>query len=201
MTPEEILRKFVIARMMVKEVKYIDDIASGPLPLYEPQPIALKATNSKDALLNKVAQVEAIGLNEEEMVLVIKRFMTALNGRKEYPNKNKLRGKHSCFKCGLVTLLHNVLIMRMTRDKKTEGRRGRKRIIRRQRERLTSVRSGTQTALHPTPTMRDMLLPPSTSPPSSPMSDIIASWLRRRRYIQKILLSTLLLVTRISMMS
>jgi hypothetical protein len=44
--------------------------------------------------------VEAVGLNEDEMVLIIKRFKTALKGRKEYPNKNKSRGKRSCFKCG-----------------------------------------------------------------------------------------------------
>jgi hypothetical protein len=55
---------------------------------------------SKETLPNKVAQVEAIGLNEEEMVLVIKRFKTALKGRKDYPNKNKSRGKRSCFKSG-----------------------------------------------------------------------------------------------------
>jgi hypothetical protein len=47
-----------------------------------------------------VAQVEAVGLNEDEMTLVIKRFKTALKGRKEYPNNNKSRGKRSCFKCG-----------------------------------------------------------------------------------------------------
>jgi hypothetical protein len=47
-----------------------------------------------------VAQVEAAGLNEDEMTLVIKRFKTALKGHKEYPNKNKSRGKRSCFKCG-----------------------------------------------------------------------------------------------------
>jgi hypothetical protein len=44
--------------------------------------------------------VEAAGFNEEEMALVIKCFKTALKGHKEYPNKNKSRGKHSCFKCG-----------------------------------------------------------------------------------------------------
>jgi hypothetical protein len=33
------------------------------------------------------------------MTLIIKRFKTALKGRKEYPNKNKSRGKCSCFKC------------------------------------------------------------------------------------------------------
>jgi hypothetical protein len=35
MMPEEILGKFVSGRMMVKEARYVDDIANGPLPLYE----------------------------------------------------------------------------------------------------------------------------------------------------------------------
>jgi hypothetical protein len=99
-TPEEILGKFVSVSMMVKEARYVDDIANRLLPIYEPQPIALKATTSKEGLPNKVAQVEAIGLNEDEMALVIKRFKTSLKGRKEYPNKNNSRGKRSCFKCG-----------------------------------------------------------------------------------------------------
>jgi hypothetical protein len=63
-------------------------------------PVALKATSSKEALPSKVAQVEAVGLNEDEMTLIIKSFKTALKGRKEYPNKNKSKGKCSCFKCG-----------------------------------------------------------------------------------------------------
>jgi hypothetical protein len=92
MTSEEILEKFVSGCMMIKEARYVDDIANGQLSLYEPHPIALKATNNKEALPNKVAQVDAARLNEEEMTLVIKRFKTALKGRKEYPNKNKSRG-------------------------------------------------------------------------------------------------------------
>jgi hypothetical protein len=100
MTPEEILGKFVSGRMMVKEARYVDDALNGPLPVYEPQLVALKATSSKEALPRRVAQVEAIGLNEDEIALIIKRFKTALKGRKEYPNKNKTRGKRSCFKCG-----------------------------------------------------------------------------------------------------
>ena len=44
--------------------------------------------------------MEAVGLNEDEMTLIIKRFKTVLKGRKEYPNKNKTRGKRSCWKCG-----------------------------------------------------------------------------------------------------
>jgi hypothetical protein len=100
MTPEEILGKFVSGRMMVKEARYVDDALNGPLPIYEPQPVALKATSNKEVLPSKVAQVEAVRLNMDEMALIIKRFKTALKGRKEYPNKNKLRGKRSCFKCG-----------------------------------------------------------------------------------------------------
>jgi hypothetical protein len=100
MTPEEILGKFVSGRMMVREARYVDDALNGPLPVYEPQPVALKAPSSKEALPSKVAQVEAAGLNEDEMTLIIKLFKTALKGRKEYHNKNKIRGKCSCFKCG-----------------------------------------------------------------------------------------------------
>jgi hypothetical protein len=100
MTPEEILGKFMSGRMMVKEARYVDDALNGPLPVYEPQPVALKATSSTEALPSKVAQVEVVGLNEDEMTLIIKRFKTALKGHKEYPNKNKTRGKRSCFKCG-----------------------------------------------------------------------------------------------------
>jgi hypothetical protein len=84
----------------VKKARYIDDALNGPLPVYEPQPVALKATSSREALPSKVAQVEAAGLNEDEMALIIKRFKIALKGHKEYPNKNKSRGKRSYFKCG-----------------------------------------------------------------------------------------------------
>jgi hypothetical protein len=100
MTPEEILEKFMSGRMMVKEARYVDDAFNGPLPVYEPQPVALKATSSRQALPSKVAQIEAAGINEDEMALIIKRFKTALKGRKEYPNKSKTRVKRSCFKCG-----------------------------------------------------------------------------------------------------
>jgi hypothetical protein len=93
MTSKEIVRKFVSGRMMVKEARYVDDISNKPLPLYEPPPIALKATNNKEALPNKVAQVEVVWLNEEEMALVIKRFKTELKGHKEYPQQEQIKGK------------------------------------------------------------------------------------------------------------
>jgi hypothetical protein len=100
MTSEEIFGKFVSKRMMVKEARYVDDVLNGPLTVYESQPVAVKATSNKEVLPSKVAQVEAVGLNEDEMTLIIKRFKTALKGRMEYPSKNKLREKRSYFKCG-----------------------------------------------------------------------------------------------------
>jgi hypothetical protein len=100
MTPEEILGKFVSGRLMIKEARYVDDALNGPMPVYEPRPVALKATSSRETLPSKVAQVEAAGLNEDEMALIIKRFKTTLKGRKEQPNKSKTKGKRSCFKCG-----------------------------------------------------------------------------------------------------
>jgi hypothetical protein len=49
-----------------------------------------------------MAQVEAAGLNEEEMALIIKRFKTALKGHKEHPKRSKTKGKRSYFKCGKI---------------------------------------------------------------------------------------------------
>jgi hypothetical protein len=156
MTPEEILGKFVSECMMVKEARYVDDALNGPLPVYEPQPVALKATSSMEALPSKVAQVEAAGLNEDEMALIIKRFKTALKGRKEYPNKNKTRGSTTASNAvRLVILLLNVSIMKMTRHKKDMGRRRRRRTIRRRKARRILERNETLIAPHPTPTMKD----------------------------------------------
>ncbi len=98
MSPEEVLGKFVSGRMMIKEARYVDDALNGPIN--EPQPFALKATRSKEALPSKVAQIEAAGLNDEEMALIIKRFKTVLKGRNGQPSKTKTKGKRSCFKCG-----------------------------------------------------------------------------------------------------
>jgi hypothetical protein len=195
MTPEEILGKFVSGRMMVKEARYVDDALNGPLPVYKPQLVALKATNSREALPSKVAQVEADGLNEDEMALIIKRFKTALKGHKEYPNKNKTSGKRSCFKYGkMVTLLQIVPIMIVTRDKKRAERRRKRRTTGRQRARRTLERNGTQTAPLPTLTMKDLLPQPSTNPHSSPMNRIHVLWPRRKRYVYGTHPSTLHLV-------
>jgi hypothetical protein len=152
--------------MMVKEARYVDDIANRPLPLYEPQPIALKAMTSMETLPNKVAQVEPAGLNEEEMSLVIKRFKTASKGHKDYPNKNKSRGKRSCFKCSkTIDFIARCL------DNEND---------------LVQDKKGKM----------DLLPQPLTNPLSSPMSITLASWKKRRRDVPMIPLSIVLLVMR-----
>jgi hypothetical protein len=122
MSPEEILGKFVSERLMVREARYINDNVNGPLPHYEPQTVALKATTKKEALPDKVAQIKPDDLNEDKMVLVLKRFKTALKGCKDYPNKNKSRGSvHASSVVSRVILLLNVPIMKMTRTKTRKG--------------------------------------------------------------------------------
>jgi hypothetical protein len=175
---EEILGKFVSRRMMVKEARYVDDALNGPLPVYEPQLVALKATSSKEALPSRVAQVEAAGLNEDEMALIIKRFKTRSKDTKCTPTRIKQgESAHASNAVRLVTLLLNVPIMKMTRHKKDMGRR-RRRITGRRRARRILEKNGILTALHPAPTMKDWLPRPSTSLHSSPTNVIHVLWLR-----------------------
>jgi hypothetical protein len=182
MTPEEILGKFVSRCMMVKEARYVDDALNGPLPVHEPQIVALKATSSRETLPSKVAQVEAAGLNEDEMALIIKRFKTALKGRKEYPTRIRQgESAPASNAVRLVILLLNVPIMKMTRWKKDMGRRRRRKPIGRRKARLTLEKNGIRTALHPTPTMKDWQPRPSTSLRSSTTNATLASWPRIKR--------------------
>jgi hypothetical protein len=181
MMPEEILGKFVSGRMMVKEARYVNNALNGPLPVHEPQTVALKATSSRETLPSKVAQVEATGLNEDEMALIIKRFKTTLKGRKEYPNKNKTRGKHSCFKCSKTGHFIAQCLDNENDQGKKDMRRRRRKATGRRKARLTLAKNGIQTALHPTLTMKDWQPQPSTNLRSSPTNATPASWPRKRR--------------------
>jgi hypothetical protein len=138
--------------MMIKEARYVDEALNGPI--HEPQAIALKATSSREALPSKVAQIEAAGLNEDEMALIIKRFKMALKGCKEHPNKSKTKGKCSCFKCGKIGhFIANCPDNVVTRSKRRRGKR--RRLTRRLRARHTLARSGTRIVRRPTPTTKD----------------------------------------------
>jgi hypothetical protein len=180
MTPEEILGKFVSGRMMIKEARYVDEALNGPI--YEPQTVALKATSSRETLPSKVAQVEAAGLNEDEMALIIKRFKTALKGRKEHPNKSKTKEKRSCFKCGKIGhFIANCSNNDSDQEQGKSGKWEKKKTYKKAKGEATLERSGIRIAPRLTPTMKDSSPQPSTSRLSSPTSITHASWQRRRR--------------------
>jgi hypothetical protein len=153
---EEILKKFVSGRMMVKEARYVDDAANGPLPLYEPQHVALKATSSKEALPRKVAQVEAVGLNKDEMALIIKHFKTTMKGRKEYPNKSKSKRKGSCLKCGKSShFIARCPDNDNDQSQEKKGKKERKKNYKKAKGEAHIEKNGTPTVLHLTPLMKD----------------------------------------------
>jgi hypothetical protein len=197
MTPEEILGKFVSRHMMVKEARYVDDALNGPLRIYEPQPVALKATSSKEALPSKVAQVEAVGLNKEEMALIIKRFKTTLKGSKEYPNKNKTRGKHSCFKCGKTS--HFIAQCSNNDNDKGQEKHGKREKKKNYRKVKGEAHLGKEWDSHCSSSDSDdegLAALAFTSIHSSPTNAIHVLWPRKRRYIFEIPPSTLLLAMR-----
>jgi hypothetical protein len=171
MVPEEIFSKFVSHQMMVKDVNYIEYVANRSTPSIESQVIAFKATNEKEVLPSKVAQVEVVGFNDEKMLLVIKRFKSALKGHKDY-NKNKSKGSvPASSAASLVILLQTVMMMMMTRKRTRRGRMWRKiSFTRIRRVRLTTIRSGTRMVPPLTLTTRDSPPSSSTNHPSSPTS-------------------------------
>jgi hypothetical protein len=145
--------------------------------------------------------VEVVGLNEEEMVLVIKRFKTALKGCKDYPNKNKSRGKRSCFKCGKSN--HFIAQCPYNENDQEQEKKDKKKRKKNYRKAKGEAHVGKEWDSNCSSSDSDdegLATLPSTSPPSSPTNDIHASWQRRRRYIHKILPSTLFLAMRIQMM-
>ena len=67
---------------MAMDAKYVDYLANGNNPSTKSQVVSFKATNEKEEIPSKVAQVEAVNLIDEEMTLVIRRFREALKGHK-----------------------------------------------------------------------------------------------------------------------
>jgi hypothetical protein len=126
MSLEEVLGKFVSHQMMAKNAKYIDTIGNGSLLANKSQVIAFKATNNKEVLPIKVAQVEATDLNDEEMTLVIKRFKNTIKGAGTSPIRaNQGMRSPASSAIRMVMLLLTAPIMRMTRTRKrmSRGRR------------------------------------------------------------------------------
>jgi hypothetical protein len=182
MTPEEILGKFVSGRMMIKEARYVDEALNGPMPIHEPQTVALKATSSRETLPSKVAQVEAVGLNENEMALIIKRFKTALKGRKEHPNKSKTKGKRSCFKCGKIGhFIANCPDNDSDQEQGKNGKRETKKVYKKAKGEAHLGKEWDSDCSSSDSDDEGLAAQPSTNRLSSPTSITPASWQRRRR--------------------
>jgi hypothetical protein len=144
-----------------------------------------------------VAQVEAAGLNEDDMALIIKRFKTALKGHKEYPSKNKTREKRSCFKCGKTGhFIAQCPDNDNDQGQEKYGKKEKKKNYKKAKGEAHLGKEWDSDCSSSDSEMKEWLPRPSTSLHSSPTNATLASWLRRRRYVFEIPLNTLLLVMR-----
>jgi hypothetical protein len=97
MSPEEVIRKFVSFKLMIKGSKQI--VEQGGTSTPEVQPVAFKATEEKkEESTSSRLPIDASKLDNEEMTLIIKSFRQILKQRrgKDY----KPRSKKVCYKCG-----------------------------------------------------------------------------------------------------
>jgi hypothetical protein len=131
------------------------------------------------------------------MALIIKRFKTALKGRKEYPNKNKSKGNRSYFKCGKSG--HFIAQCPDNDNDQAQEKKGKKERkknymkakgeshIGKEWDSDCSSSDSDDEGLAAFAFNKSSLFPTNTTR---------ASWLTRRRYVHEIHLSTLLLVMR-----
>jgi hypothetical protein len=99
MSPEEVIGKFVSFELMIKDSKHIVHLEQGATSTPEVQPIAFKATEEeKKESTSSRLPIDASKLDNEEMMLIIKRFRQIL---KQMRGKDyKPRSKRVCYRCG-----------------------------------------------------------------------------------------------------
>jgi hypothetical protein len=145
MSPEEVIRKFVSFKLMIKGSKQI--VEQGGTSTPEVQPVAFKATEEKkEESTSSRLPIDASKLDNEEMTLIIKSFRQILKQR---------RGR-------IIILLLNVHYQVIVTGATTRREGGRKR-------RSTTRRGATMPMYvgNGTP-MRTPLTPPTRTPPTSP---------------------------------
>jgi hypothetical protein len=99
MTHEEVIGKFVIFELMIKDSKHIVNLEQGATSTPEVQPVAFKAMEEeKRESTPSRLPIDTSKLDNEEMALIIKSFCQILKHRrgKDY----KPRSKRVCYKCG-----------------------------------------------------------------------------------------------------
>jgi hypothetical protein len=99
MSPEEVIRKFVIFELMIKDSKHIINLEQGDTSTLEVQSIAFKAIEEKkEESTSSRLPIDPSKLDNEEMALIIKSFRQILKQRKG--KDYKPRSKRVCYKCG-----------------------------------------------------------------------------------------------------
>jgi hypothetical protein len=99
MSPEEVIGKFVIFELMIKDSKHFVNLEQGATSTPEVQLVASKATKEKkEKSTSSRLPIDASKLDNEEMALIIKSFPQILKQRKG--KDYKPRSKRVCYRCG-----------------------------------------------------------------------------------------------------
>jgi hypothetical protein len=178
---KEILGKFLNHDMMVKDSKYVENMAYGNMTTSEPQAVVFKATEeNEEGATSKGLPVDPSKLNDEEMSLIIKSFRKILKTRKGKTTGLIQRG-FATIVVSLIITSQNVHMLAIVTGMRTRRRRRRWRrssSTRRWTTKHTSSRNGTLTRA---PSTRTSPLSPSTRESSSPTSITSASWPKRAK--------------------
>jgi hypothetical protein len=209
MSPEEVIGKFVSFELMIKESKHIVNLEQGATSTPEVQPVAFKATKEKKKeSTSSRLPIDASKLDNEEMVLIIKRSRQILKQRRGKTTSPTPR-RFATSVVSSITLLLNVLFLVIVIGMTTRrGRRRRRGTTRRRAAMPTYFRNGTLMRAPPTPPTRTPPTSPSTRASSSPTSTTNDLWIRMakiRRYnlepppnIQHLVMRVVLVIVKIT---
>jgi hypothetical protein len=188
MSPEEVIGKFVMFELMIKDSKHIINLEQDTTSTPEVQPVAFKATEQeKRESTPSRLPIDASKLDNKEMALIIKRFHQILKQRRGRTTNPAPKGCATNVISPVNSLLNVQCLVKVTGMTTRRGRRKKRRGITRRRAAMpTYVGNGTPMRAPPTP-------PPTRTPPtssstkasSSPTSATNVSWLRttrKRRY-------------------
>jgi hypothetical protein len=160
MSPEEVIRKFVSFKLMIKGSKQI--VEQGGTSTPEVQPVAFKATEEKkEESTSSRLPIDASKLDNEEMTLIIKSFRQILKqrrGRIINPAPRKCATNVVSPIILLLNVHYQVIVTGATTRR--EGGRKRRSTTRRRATMPMYVGNGTP--------MRTPLTPPTRTPPTSP---------------------------------
>jgi hypothetical protein len=188
MSPEEVISKFVIFELMIKDSKHIVNLEQGATSTPEVQPVAFKATEEKkEESTPSRLLIDASKLDNEEMALIIKSFRQILKQRRGRTTSPTPKGCATGVVSPVTLSLNVHILVKVTGTKARRGRRRRRRdTTRRRAARRTWGGNETPTRAPPIPPpTRTRPTSPSTRASSSPTSATSVSLLRTakiRRY-------------------